>query len=52
LYRYVEFGNQPQAFRVRGLLELPPLRMMNTMPRPAPFRGPVAAPPPPSTRDD
>ena len=47
----LEFGSQPHAFRVRGLLELPPLRMMNTMPRPAPFGGPpVAAPPPPPTQ--
>lgn len=45
----LEFGNQPQAFRVRGLLELPPLRMMNTMPRPAPFGGPPQSPP--SSRD-
>jgi len=34
----VEFGNQPQAFRVRGLLELPLLRM-SAMPRPPPFGG-------------
>ena len=47
LLETLEFGSQPQAFRVRGLLELPPLRMLSTAPRPALFGRP---PPPPSPK--